>query len=236
MAPPAFLLVFSEPGPSLSETEYLEWYEGEHIPLRIPIPAFQSWTRWVAADAAKPTYAASYDIESYEATQIAPYATLSKNRSEREKDALRRIELLDRRVYEAYEGHAMPEPSALFDPTKPAPIMLLVGIEMKPEFEDELNKWYAEEHIPLLAAVPGWVRSRRFVLRDWSKTGKSVESSKEQEKPPKYLAVHEWASRDSLETSQFKEAVNTSWRDKVMVGEVRRERRVFEFLKRWERQ
>src|SRR6266568_1089900 len=29
--------------------------------------------------------------------------------------------------------------------------------------EEELARWYTEEHTPLLSKVPGWLRTRRFV-------------------------------------------------------------------------
>jgi len=232
MAPTAFLLVFTEHGTGVPEDEFTDWYENEHIPLRVNTPTFLNWTRWKAADGEKPTWGASYDLESYEATKKAPYTTLAETRSDREKEILKKMELMDRRHYELYEGPTTP-PSALYNPETPAPYAVFVSLGTKPEFEEEFNRWYDEEHIPMLAKVPGWIRSRRFVLKDWGQMG--VEGQKEQKEPPKYLAVHEWESLDGLQSKEFKEAMGTPWKEKVSVGVVSKERRVMSFLKKWER-
>jgi len=231
MAPTAFLLVFSEPGPNVPEDEYNDWYDNEHIPLRVNTPAFLNWTRWKAVDGEKPTYGASYDLESYEATKKAPYTTLAETRSDREKGILANIQLLDRRHYELIETPSHP-PSALYDETNPAPYVVFVSLDVKPEAEDDFNKWYHEEHIPLLAKAPGWVRSRRFILKDCGQMG--VEAQKDQ-KPPKYMTVHEWASMDSFVSPEYKAALATPWTEKVFANVVARERRVMTFMKKWAR-
>ncbi|CCM04455.1 uncharacterized protein FIBRA_06635 [Fibroporia radiculosa] len=232
MAPPAFLLVFSDPGSGVDEAEYNDWYENEHIPLRVNTPTFLNWTRWKAADGEKPTYGASYDLESYEATKKPPYTTLAETRSDREKEILKKLQVLDRRHYELYEGPSYP-PSTLYDEHTPAPYVVFVSLGVKPEDEDEFNKWYDEEHIPLLAKAPGWIRSRRLVLKDWGQMG--LEGQKGQKEPPKFLTVHEWQSLDGLQSEEYKAAMNTAWREKVMAGVVSRERRVMEFLRKWEK-
>ncbi|KZT02476.1 uncharacterized protein LAESUDRAFT_738757 [Laetiporus sulphureus 93-53] len=231
-SPTAFLLVFSEPGPDVSEKEYRDWYDNEHIPLRVNTPTFLNWTRWTAVDGMKPTYGASYDLESYAATKKPPYTTLAETRSGREKDILRRIQMLDRRHYELMERPTHPS-SVLYDETRPAPYVVFVSLEMKPEYEDEFSRWYEEEHIPLLAKVPGWIRSRRFVLKDWGQMG--VEGQIEQKQPPKYLATHEWESLDGFQSEEYKTAMGTSWRKNVLEGLLSKERRVMAFLRKWDR-
>ena len=41
--------------------------------------------------------------------------------------------------------------------------VLVVMVEVDPEHEDELNRWYDEEHIPEKLATPGFRSARRFV-------------------------------------------------------------------------
>ncbi|PSS29598.1 hypothetical protein PHLCEN_2v2746 [Hermanssonia centrifuga] len=231
MAPPAYLLVFSDHGTGVSEEEFTDWYDNEHVPLRVAVPAFQTLTRWVAADGKSPHWGASYDLTSYEATQNPPYNTLVATRSEREKRIVQEAEILDRRTYELWEG-PLPSPSALFDKTKSAPFTVFVSIDVKPEAEDDYNKWYDEEHIPLLSKVPGWIRSRRFILKDSGKLG--VVGKTDQSPAPKYLAVHEWASLDGKDSEEYKHAVSTPWRERVVKDVVAYERRVFKFYKSWE--
>ncbi|KAH9937317.1 uncharacterized protein B0H18DRAFT_1113174 [Fomitopsis serialis] len=84
-------------------------------------------------------------------------------------------------------------PSALHN-VEPASYVVFVSLGFRPEYEEEFNRWYDEEHIPMLAKAPGWIRTRRFVLKDWEQMG--VEGQKQQKEPPKYLAMHKWKSAD----------------------------------------
>lgn len=233
MAPPAYLLVFSDPGAGVSQEEFTDWYDNEHVPLRVVVPAFLNWTRWKAADGQKPAWAASYDLTTYEDTLKPPYSRLAETRSDREKRILRDVEVLDRRTYELLEGPRTP-PSSLYDPKKPPRYTLFVSADVKEEGEENFNRWYDEEHIPMIAQLPGWVRSRRFVLKDWGKMG--VEGQKEQLPPPKYLAVHEWESGiEVINDAKVRESWQTPWKTEVDKFVVRREKRLFEYYRHWEK-
>src|SRR5689334_22362858 len=48
--------------------------------------------------------------------------------------------------------------------------LLAVWMDPKPENEDDLNRWYAEEHLPERMAVPGFISARRYVSEDASRT------------------------------------------------------------------
>jgi hypothetical protein len=54
--------------------------------------------------------------------------------------------------------------------------LLAVWMEMPPEHEDDLNRWYNEEHLADRMAFPGFLRVRRYV----SLNG-----------PPKYVALYD---------------------------------------------
>ncbi|KAM5531959.1 hypothetical protein V8D89_014359 [Ganoderma adspersum] len=160
----------------------------------------------------------------------------------------------------------------------------VIEVDLHAFAEGEFCRWYDEEHIPLLARVPGWVRSRRYVLKEKLGVGASsleeeeeaeaeVEAEAEAERgldgegvatatattdsedgnrdagegagkeregarargrnskggrefereedpdaggPPKFLAIHEWASLDAFETKQYRRATNTPWRTAVL--------------------
>ncbi|KAI0052542.1 hypothetical protein FA95DRAFT_1553547, partial [Auriscalpium vulgare] len=221
-----------ELGPKVSEAEYHDWLDNDHVPQRLTIPSITSWTRAKAADGLKPTWAAFYDFDSYQATQEPPYSLLPEKRSEHEKDLIPRFEAFDRRIYEAYTGHPDLAPSALYDPAKPAPVVVFVMSGMEPDAEDEFNRWYNEEHAPMLAKCPGWIRTRRFVLKEAGYTGTDAAGHPP---PPKYLGVHEWASLDHDQTKDHKAANSTPWREKVMELLTRRERRKFVHWKSYQR-
>lgn len=46
--------------------------------------------------------------------------------------------------------------------------LILVSMDVDPAVEEEFNDWYTTEHIPLLSAVPGMIRARRFRARQGS--------------------------------------------------------------------
>ncbi|KAI0752383.1 hypothetical protein C8Q80DRAFT_448056 [Daedaleopsis nitida] len=101
-------------------------------------------------------------------------------------DVLKKVETMERRVYEliADESCASRSTTSLAldhdresDDSEdghnagggwcePGKYMTVIEVELMKYAEGEFNRWFDEEHIPLLARVPGWVRSRRFVLKE----------------------------------------------------------------------
>ncbi|KAJ6590187.1 hypothetical protein DFH09DRAFT_1359159 [Mycena vulgaris] len=124
-------------------------------------------------------------------------------------------ENLDIRVYETF-----PSGAPILVPTSPEKhYMVLNGMTPNDSAEDTFNDWYTAEHIPMLSAVPGWRSSRRFRLLSASTS------------PPRYLALHEWETRDAFGTAEFKAATNTPWRTRVVVEQVnQKERHLMEYL------
>ncbi|KAI0692589.1 hypothetical protein C8T65DRAFT_669414 [Cerioporus squamosus] len=198
--PEGILLVFSDPGSAVSEAEYNDWYDNEHVPIRIPIPAFQSWSRWVAVDGQKPAYFALYDLTDIDA---------------REKDIISRIGVLDRRMYEKLDVPVPPRKGDAYDVRSPGPYVIAVLMEVPPEFEEDLNNWYNEEHVDLLSKAPQWVRTTRYV--------------------PKYLALHECTDPSVVEAEEFKAALATPWSKKVMEYATVFDKRFFKLHKTWDR-
>ncbi len=72
------------------------------------------------------------------------------------------------------------------------PGLLMVQMEVPAEFEDELNAWYWDEHVPERLACPGFISARRFKLED---TNGSV---------PKYLALYELEDISALQTPEYR--------------------------------
>lgn len=234
MSPPALLVVLSEPGNGVPEELFHDWYDNEHIPLRVATETFSSWVRLEGIDGQKPRFGAIYDLSSFDDTRIPPYTTLAETRSEREIGIFMKSELFDRRIYDLYDKQPHPPPSDLFNEKQAAPLVVLRGLEAKEGTEEELSKWYIEEHIPMLSKVPGWVRSRWFVLRESQYVG--TEAGKQTKAPTKYLAVHEWADSAFEVYPEYRAALGTPWRAKVMENVVGTERRVFRFMKQWQRE
>ncbi|VDB86642.1 unnamed protein product [Peniophora sp. CBMAI 1063] len=236
--PKALMLVYSEPGPNIDETEFNDWYDNEHVPLRKNIPEVFTGriARIRSTDGSKPAFAATYDLESATALQNPAYTDLTVTRSEREKDIFAKIGVVDRRVYAVYPGPAY-APSPRFDEKKGAPYTVLVETHI-PEGapEDEYNKWYDEEHIPLLSRIPGWLRSRRYVLVDEGVFGTDTGPHKRSGRPAKYLAIHEYDTSNAsgrTETPEHKAAMGTEWMAKIEETVIAKSKREFELLKMW---
>ena len=227
------LLVFSDPGPAVSDAEFNDWYDTEHVPLRLPIPAFHSWSRWAAVDGKHPAYFALYDLADVDAVNQPPYARLADTRSEREKDIIARLALLDRRTYEKVPVAVPPRQGDAYDVHSPGPFVSAVFVDVPPEYEEDFNRWYDEEHTALLAKAPQWVRTTRYVYRDGAASG-SDESLKPK-KVPKFLALHEWTDLSVMATEEFTATISTPWMKKVTEYATVFELRLFKLHKAWER-
>jgi hypothetical protein len=235
MIPSTFLLAILEPGAKVPEDEFNDWYDNEHIPSFVDTPAFVNGTRWTAVDGSKPTWATTYDVGPYDETLGPPWGDVAEKSSEREKRILAESELSEVRTYEPYEGNdRLPKPSALYNPERPAPFLQLASAEVTPEGEEEFHRWYDEEHIPKIATIPGWIRSRRFRMKSWIRMG---ERSDDQTPVMKWLAVHEYTNIDWLNNPTEDAKFVNEWTKKV-TGEImtRRELRVYGFRKHWKKQ
>jgi hypothetical protein len=79
--------------------------------------------------------------------------------------------------------------------------LLVNAMNAAPEGEAEFNRWYDEEHIPALSAVPGTVLARRFrataTSRQW------------------HLALYHLESPDVVTTEAWAKAVETPWTRRI---------------------
>jgi hypothetical protein len=76
----------------------------------------------------------------------------------------------------------------------------VVETDVLAEFEDDLNAWYAEEHLPGLAAVPGTVRAARYI----DPTGS-----------PRYYACYDVAGAETLGSPEWLAVRATRWSSRV---------------------
>src|SRR5690606_14403060 len=83
--------------------------------------------------------------------------------------------------------------------------LLAVWMNPAPEREDDLNRWYAEEHFPDRLAMPGWLRGRRYV---------SLEGEH------KYVALYDLEDLGALSSPKYKQSManSTPWTRQVVVN------------------
>ncbi len=172
-----------------AEDEFHDWYDTEHIPERKRLDGFVTLQRWIGAEDPK-VAVATYDLASPEVLQSPEYRAISgENLSPWSKRLISRCQRIVR-----FEGEQL-LPGDAAAPAGAA-ARLLLGMDGSPEAEDEFNRWYNEEHLPALTAVPGVLCGRRF-------RGSGG--------PLKYLAVYHLSSREVCAGESWKKAVETAW-------------------------
>jgi hypothetical protein len=203
------LFVYSDPG-AVPVAEFHDWYDNEHGPARLTVPGISAGYRFRALDGHAPPWLAYYEMKSG-ALDSPEYRALAAAASAREKSVMSSLATLDRRVYELISDSG-PAPGS---PGGPPPVVLAVSLSVPAAMEDDLAAWYADEHIPMLLAVPGWRRVRRYRLTEGT--------------APAFLALHEVASASVFDEPAYRAAVTTPWRNRIVESAIGRQRRVFGF-------
>jgi hypothetical protein len=204
------LMVLSDP-PEGSEQPFNDWYD-QHAAARLSVPGITTGQRYRAL-VGEPQYMASYDLDSPEVLESPPYLDLRANRPPGEQEMIDSLPAeLDRRIYVGLEEFVN-EGFAVEASTH------AVAVWMSVDDPEDFAAWYAQEHVPLLFAVPGWLRCRRFQLVAGA--------------GPEFLALHDLASFDAVDDPRGAPARNTEWRDRVISYRTAYERRVYSLLKRY---
>jgi hypothetical protein len=209
------LFVYTDPGSSgpVTEAEYHDWYDHEHGPARLKVPGLLAAHRYQALDEATPRWLALYELSDPAVLDSAEYQAVVAGGGDREKFIMSHLAALDRRIYTQLSDDGL-------DTAEPAPVILAVANSVPPEMVDDMTAWYEQEHIPMLLAVPGWRRIRRYRL-----TGPDPLSGP----GTGFLSLHELSDPGVLEEPGYRAAVSTPWRDRIVSGALHRERRVLGF-------
>ncbi|KAK0245502.1 hypothetical protein EDD85DRAFT_801277 [Armillaria nabsnona] len=216
---PGFLAVFSEPGKQVTLEEFQDWYNNEHVPLRLNhLPSFLTGARFSASDGKLPGWLAVYDIDDTAAFQHESYTRLRVNRSPREEDLVKRLELLDRRTYELSYDSGESEKASSFKSTDPTKVIVTYGITLE---DGQIDGWVAEVK-ETLSGVDGWIRTRAYLCIDSLKSGVGVPEGPEAQKVPKYLIIHEVTSAGVLEDGLIKGALSAPGVEEVRTWDLYR--------------
>jgi pimeloyl-ACP methyl ester carboxylesterase len=222
---PGLLYVTMAPKPGLPDTQFHDWYNNEHGPGRLRLPFIENGFRYRATDLdgpgkGLPEWMALYDVTDMEEMTKETYLRLRRVgvQSQRERDTMKQI-AVDRRLLNFVEEKQAKEFKRLEDiNAKEGNVMVAMSLRLYPGKEEELNKWYREEHIPMLSKVPGWLRTRRYVTSP-------IQGADYVE----YLALHEYAPKNGLGGEEFQAATSTPWAKEIMTSVVKEKiRRVYE--------
>ncbi len=222
MATPGLLYVTMQPRPSLPAAQFHDWYNSEHGPLRLRLPFVTNGFRYRAVDDVDPEWVALYDITDMDELTRETYLALREDgiKTPREKATMAQI-AVDRKLYDLLQD----EKAADFQPLEDQPDTSVAGsvlisntstVPADPAKEDDLKRWYKEEHIPMLARVPGWRRSRLF-------TTASIDPNARKE----FVALHEFAAQNGLGGAEHKAAMDTPWRNRIAETLTSKTRRVY---------
>ena len=188
---PMGLLVAGFDYSAVSEDEFNDWYDTEHIPERQRVPGFVSCERWVGADNPKISIA-TYDLQSLDVLKSEPYRKIG---GENLSPWSKRMTAKSKRICRFEAEQLAPGDRAA---PQGAGGLLLFAMNVAPEAEQELNAWYDEEHIPRLAAVPGCLSARRFKVVTAVSDGRQ-----------RHLAIYHLASPEVCASKEWEEAAVT---------------------------
>lgn len=195
-------------------------YQNEHGPNRLRLPFCANGFRYRATDLAdsqgskeKPEWMAIYDFDELEWLTREPYQKLRSApvQTQRERDTMKQI-FVDRRSYDLlgeWSGSDFKDLQKVENEgAKNVMIAVSFVLQEGADKEEELKRWYEEEHVPLLQKVPGWRRSRRFVT-----SYLDIEAKPDLQR--EFLALHEYAPENGLGGKEFVAATTTKWCDKI---------------------
>ena len=176
-----------------AEDEFHDWYDTEHLPERQRVPGFLLCQRWLGAADPKISIA-TYDLDNIGIMQSLGYQAIGgANLSPWSKRVTAKVERLMR-----FEGEQILPGEQL--PPGDAGGLLVNAMNVVPEHEAEFNKWYDEEHIPALAAVPGVLCARRF---------RATTSNR------RYVALYHLEAPEVQATQAWKSAADSEWTRRI---------------------
>lgn len=118
------------------------------------------------------------------------------------------------------------------------PVIMIIGTECPPDYEDEFNRYYTEKHLPQMFQFHGVKKAARYKI---SEPDVPVAPSKGEERrsSAKYLAIYEWESWDAIKeynASKLRQEVLDDWaKTAVPKGAKIISRNFYEPIKTWQK-
>lgn len=224
---PGMLYVTIKPQLSLPLDQFHDWYNNEHGPMRLRFPFFKNGFRYRATDLNNPAtkdapeWLAWYDVTEMAEMVKEPYTALRQPpiQSQRERDTMKQT-TVNRKfydfVYEKKGGDFKELEKVENEGEKNVLVSVFQDLYPGEGKKEELQKWYEEEHIPMLAKIQGWRRTRLFV------------TARIEEKPEgswEYVALHEYAPENGLDGPAYQAAISTPWRNEIQKSVIKEKRR-----------
>jgi hypothetical protein len=198
--------------------EFRDWYEEEHLPDMASVPGILSARRFERdpeypfAHPSTWAHLTLYEVAGLSSFATKEYVELSTAPSRRTMEIAAGLGMA-RTVYrQLFPPHGVLTASGISEarrqPAGTAVLHIRMGCEAA--VEDDFNRWYNEEHLPLITGVPGILHGRRFLDTE----GDGAASAGSSAQP--YLAVYELAEPAVAAGAAMMEAGRpTPWRERL---------------------
>ena len=175
--------------------DFHHWYNTDHVPVRMVLPGFIGARRFESIEEPG-SFLAVYDLENLAALTTPEYDLVKRAPTAVTDEMLGLVEGFTRFTCEqaADEGEATL-----------GPYLFVVAFTVPEADEGEFNRWYDDEHVPLLLKARDWLRVRRYVVSDGAGG------------PWTHLALHELASLEVLDSPE-REVARTGPLREPLVG------------------
>ncbi len=204
MAASGLLVAMHDAAPEL-EADFDLWYREEQFPRMLAVPGVLS-AQWYRATAGEPRYLALYDLADPKVLGQSEYTPPVAEVSGAVPLG-RRIHQGCTNLVEALYEHLLtlpaPEPTDLAR----ARALMLMGLEVESQHEEEFRDWYATEHLPALSGTPGVIRARRYRL--------VAELSAQDRRPTRYLALYDLERREVVGGEEWARRAGTPWTSRM---------------------
>ncbi|KAJ7046435.1 hypothetical protein C8F04DRAFT_1064222 [Mycena alexandri] len=205
--------LYFEPLPGVPEDDVNDWFL--EIAALLELSEFATAAKYKGTGLQTPGWMMLYDVDTSLTAGMSPEQLGSENELTAHRGSL------SCRTYSLIGTAVSPETSAEDLPGKFA---LTASFEIAPENEEDFNAWYDQEHMAMVARIPGWKRGRRYRLMDAEQIIKGQVLA---ELPPKYLAIHELDNGNFEKSVEMREARETEWAQRIIMGAIRRQVRAF---------
>lgn len=147
-------ILFSQMEPAEGdEDSFRDWYETDHIPVRMEVDGFASATRYSALQG-EPAHLAVYELTDMGALEQPAYLKLKEQPSERT------VNMLD-----SVHGFTRYTCEEIFDsgaPGREHTHLSVVAFTVPDEDSEQFDDWYESEHAPALLEADDWLRVGRY--------------------------------------------------------------------------
>ena len=226
--PQGLLAIWADIAPSYAR-EFLQWHNCEHMAERVSLPGFHVGYRYRGLEAAREFFMV-YETDTAEVMRSAPYLQVQNHPTPWTRQSVGHFRDAVRTIYTLVA-------SAGQRPRLAAPYVFLrrYNPPVEPGGEEDVIRWYCEEHLARLCAVPGMLRARVYRAHAEISQIPTEERRVHGASPGTqlFLSLYELASPDVPTSDAWRAAARgTAWSDRMVASlrDVEQERYWLDFV------